>query len=307
MLSSLLRLAFVLWMVSLVVFLLPLAMPGDPAGIALLERQQAATEENLQALRQAWGLDRSLPAQYGQFVIGFLSGDWGVSLRTERAVVEEMQPRLPWSLAIGAGGLLIAVLLCLPLGHAAACRPGGLLDTSTRALAVAAQSLPAFVLAIVAAWLLSAQWRLIDVYTGGPAQRLLLPTLLVALYALAPLTRLVRQALLDAADQPYMRTARAKGLSRGQALRRHGLRPALLTLLAALTPQAAWVVGGTAVVEVAFAIPGLSQLVVESIASRDHPVLRAYLLAVALLMVAVQAAAIVLRRLLDPRPAACAA
>jgi peptide/nickel transport system permease protein len=303
MLRALLRLAFVLWMVSILVFLLPLAMPGDPAAIALVERQQAASAENIQALRRDWGLEQSLPAQYVRFLAGFVSGDWGVSLRTGRPVIDEMAPRLPWSAAVGIGGLLMAAFLCLPLGYAAACRPGGAVDAATRLGATAAQSLPAFVLAL--AWLLSGHWRLVDVYTGGPAQRLLLPVLLVGLYVLAPLTRLVRKAFVDAEGQPYMRTARAMGHTRRSALRRHALRPALLTLLAALTPQAAWVVGGTAVVEIAFAVPGLSQLVVESVASRDHAVLRAYIMAVALLMVAAQAAAIVLQRALDPRPLPC--
>lgn len=305
MLTALLRLAFVLWMVSVLVFMLPLAMPGDPAAIALSERQQAASAENIQALRRDWGLERSLPAQYLRFLSGFVSGDWGVSLRTGRAVIDEMVPRLPWSAAVGIGGLLVAALLCLPLGYAAACRPGGAIDAATRLGAIAAQSLPAFVLAVALAWLLSAHWRLVDVYTGGPAQRLLLPVLLVGLYALAPLTRLVRKAFVAEEGQPYMRTARAMGHTRRSALRRYALRPALLTLLAALTPQAAWAVGGTAVVEIAFAIPGLSQLVVESVASRDHPVLRAYIMAIALLMVAAQAVAIVLQRVLDPRPCPC--
>lgn len=305
MLRALLRLAFVLWMVSILVFLLPLAMPGDPAAIALVERQQAASAENIQALRRDWGLEQSLPAQYVRFLAGFASGDWGVSLRTGRPVIDEMAPRLPWSAAVGIGGLLMAAFLCLPLGYAAACRPGGAVDAATRLGATAAQSLPAFVLALALAWLLSAHWRLVDVYTGGPAQRLLLPVLLVGLYVLAPLTRLVRKAFVDAEGQPYMRTARAMGHTRRSALRRHALRPALLTLLAALTPHAAWVVGGTAVVEIALAVPGLSQWVVESVASRDHPALRAYIMAVALLMVVAQAAAIVLQRALDPRPLPC--
>lgn len=301
------RLLFVLWLVSLVAFSLPALMPGDPARIALLEHSQNASAENMNALNVAWGLDRSWPERYLGFLNNIAHGNWGNSLRTGRPVAEELAPRLPWSLAIGLGGLLIGALMCLPLGYAAAYRPGGFFDHATRVLVVFAQTLPAFVLAVVLAWVVSAKWHLIPIYTGSPLERVLLPMLLVAFYAAAPLTRIVRHAFLNVSTQAFMLTARAKGLSQARAMRRHAGPHVLSTLLSALVPQMAWVVGGTAVVEIVFAIPGVSQLVVESVASRDHPVLSAYIMGIALMMVAVQALAIVLRHRLDPRLTTCAA
>lgn len=307
MLRSQWRLIFVLWLVSLVAFTLPAWMPGDPARIALQEQSQSASAENLRALNAAWGLDRSWLERYLSFLRNIANGDWGTSLRTGRPVADELAPRLPWSVAIGLGGLLLATLLSAPLGYAAAYQPGGWIDFITRGFVVISQTLPAFVLAVVLAWLVSARWQLIPIYTGNPFERVLLPMLLVAFYAAAPLARIVRHALLDASSQPFMLTARAKGLSQALALRRHAGPHAFGTLLSALVPQMAWVIGGTAVVEIAFAIPGVSQLVIESVASRDHPVLSAYMMVVALTMVAVQALANLFRNRLDPRLVTCAA
>ncbi len=303
--TALLRALSMLWLASLVVFLLPALMPGDPALLALAERNQAATPENATALRIEWGMSDGLVPQYGRWVLGFVSGDWGLSQRTGRPVADEIAPRLPWSIAIGGGGVLLATLLCLPLGFAAARRPGGIADRLTRLFAIGAQTAPSFMVAVLAAWLISAQLRLLDIYTGGPLQRVVLPMTLVGLYSLAPMARIVRNAFLLAGEQPYIRTALAKGLDSGRALRRHALKPALVALLAVLTPQMAWIVGGTTVMEVAFAVPGLSQLVVESVATRDYAVLRVYVMGVALLMVAVHSAAELIRGRLDPRPMAC--
>lgn len=294
--------ALQLWLVSLVVFLIPALMPGDPAHIALAERNQEANSANIAALRTEWGLDRPIAVQYLSWIGKVGTGEWGLSLRSGRPVIQEICNRLPWSAAIGGGGLLLAVLLCLPLGLGAALGPGGLLDRCTSFLAVAVQAAPVFLLAILLAWLLSAKLQWLQLYTGPPAERLLMPLLLVALYALPPLVRVGRQALLSESGQPYFLTALAKGLTPARAFVAHAGRPALLVLLAALTPQVAWAVGGTAVVEVAFAIPGLSQFVVESIGARDYAVLRIFILLIAILMIATHAAAGVARALIDRRP-----
>ncbi len=305
--TALLRAVFLLWLASLAVFVLPALLPGNPALLALTERNQAATPENVAALKAEWRMEDGLARQYARWVTGLVSGDWGLSLRSGRPVADEIGPRLPWSIAIGGGGILLAALLCLPLGFAAARRPHGIADRLTRLFSIAAQTAPSFLVAILAAWLFSAQWRLLDLHTGGPIQRVALPLLLVGIYSLAPLTRIVRNCFVAAGEQAYLRTALAKGLGPGQALHRHAGRPVMLALLAALTPQMTWIVGGTAVVEVAFAIPGLSQLVIESVATRDYSVLRVYVMGVATLMVVVHSGAELIRSRLDPRPVACAA
>ena len=293
-------------LLSLAVFLLPALLPGDPALTTLVERNQEPSAGNIAALQAEWGFDDALPVQYARWLGQLVTGDWGTSLRSGRPVADEIGARLPWSAAIGGGGLLLAVLLSLPAGFAAALWRGGWFDRFTGLLSVAVQTAPAFLIAVLLAWLLSAKLRWLSVYTGAPEERLAIPVLLVALYTFPPLARVVRNACLTAADEPYFLTALSKGLSRGRALLAHTGHPVALVLIAAVTPQMAWAIGGTAVVEVIFAIPGLSQFVVESVVARDHAVLRAFILLVALGMIGVHLLAAFARAGIDRRSPACA-
>ena len=142
---------------------------------------------------------------------------------------------------------------------------------------------------------------LIKPFTGDPWQRLLLPTLLVTLYSLGSLTRVFRRELQLAQNEPYYRTALAKGYSKNIAITIHAGRPAMFGLLAAITPECAWVIGGTSVVEVVFAVPGISQFLVESITQRDYFVLQAYIMVIGIWMLCIHTLAGVLRKILDPR------
>lgn len=289
-----------LWLVTVLSFLMLFAMPGDPVLILLAEQNVAITAETVAAVRAEWGLDRSLPVQYLTWLQGFLVGDWGNSFRTERPIVEEFARRLPVSLALGFGGIALALILAVPLGFRAALHPHGLVDRMARGFTVLTQAVPAFWLGLVAIWVFAVALDIVDVFTGPLAERLVLPILLIALYTAGSLTRVYRAELLDAAAQPMFRTARAKGLSRGQALWRHGHRRALFGLAGALTPEFGWVVGGTAVTEVVFGLPGISQFLVESIGARDYFVLQAYVVVIALGMLLVAFAVTALRRGLDP-------
>lgn len=305
LLRAISRSVFLFAALTVAVFLLPSLMPGDPALVALVDRNQEPSAQNIAALQSEWGLDDSLPVQYGRWVGQLVTGNWGVSLRSGRPVLDEILARLPWSVAIGAGGLILAVLLCTPIGFAAALWRGGWFDRFTSVLSVAVQTAPAFLIAVLLAWLLSAQLRWLHVYTGPPEERVIIPLLLVALYTFPPLARVARHAFLTVGEQPYFLTALSKGLSPARALLAHATRPVALVLLAAITPQMAWAIGGTAVVEVIFAIPGLSQFVVESVMARDHNVLRIFVLLVALGMIAVQGLAMFARNGLDRRGASC--
>jgi peptide/nickel transport system permease protein len=302
-LAALLRGVLLLLGVSIVVFAVLRSIPGDPVLIALAEGGFAADPATVADWRRSLGLVGSWPAQYLDWLGALARGDWGLSLRTRRPVALELVDRFGWSCAIGVGGLALAAVLSLPLGRAAAQRPGGVVDGTSRVIAVTLQSVPAFALAIGVVALVAAFPGILRLYTGGVLERLALPIALVCLYALSPLVRVVRRAYLDESVQPHLLVAEAKGLSARLALRRHGGQAALLGLLAALAPQATWAVGGTAVVEIVFGIPGVSQLVVDSVAARDHAVLQVFIMLVAVAMVIVHATVDLLRGRLDPRPA----
>lgn len=284
-------------------FLLLRLMPGDPVTIFLANMGVGGGAETAAAYRAQWGLDQGLAAQFARWLAGFVRLDWGLSFETGRPIVEDFAHRVPWSAAIGFGGLGLAVAFGLSLGFFAALTPDGLADRISRAMAVAGQALPAFAVGLLLIWVFGVQLRWIAPFGGGPVERLLLPVLLVALFSTGSIARLVRAGFAEVRQSPYHRTALAKGLSRLAALWRHGRGAATLTLIAGLAPEMAWIVGGTAVAEIVFGVPGLSERVVQAVAHRDYGVLQAYVALIAFWVAVTLQGAGALRRALDPRAA----
>ncbi len=282
-------------------FFLIRAMPGDPAELFLDGVNSRSGPEVVAAYRAAWGLDGSLFSQFIRWLGGFLTLDWGVSYETGGRVATDFAARLPWSIAIGFGGMAGAVALGAALGFEAAYRPRGLADSASRIMAIAGQALPAFAVGLILLWVLGVQLRWISPFRGGLAERLLLPTLLVAFFSIGSVSRLVRAGLVEAIASPWFRTALAKGGSRRGAMWRHGMSHASLVLLAGLAPELAWIVGGTAVAEIVFAVPGVSERVAQAISHRDYAVVQPYVAIIALWIIVILSLAASLRRRLDPR------
>lgn len=286
---------------SVLAFAILHAMPGDPAEIALAQWNIAATPDTLGALRRQWGLDQNLLRQYLGWLDRFAAGDWGISFRTGRPILTEMIERLPVSAILGFGGIALAFALAVPLGFYSARKPGGVADQAARAINVLTQSVPVFWLALVLLWLLGVKLHLIHPFAAEGATRFVLPVLLLAVYSLGSLTRVYRTELLMQRAEPYFLTARAKGLSETRALWSHGHRAALYTMVAALGSEFGWVVGGTAVTEMVFALNGISQFLVQSVSARDYFVLQAYVVVIAAWMILVRLGIEASLRLLEPR------
>jgi ABC-type dipeptide/oligopeptide/nickel transport system permease component len=289
-----------LLVVSFATFAIITLMPADPVEIAIRTWNLPATDETVAALRLEWGLDRSLPVRYADWLSGFMQGDWGRSFRTGEPVSTEFLKRLPLSLAIGVSGICLAIALALPLGFAAALRPGGMADRFSRLLSVFTQSTPVFATGLVLIWVLGVQLRWLRPFSNDGAS-LALAIALVALHSTAVLTRVYRQGLQEATTQPWFVTARAKGLSERSALWRHAHPSAFYAVLAAVHSEAGWVIGSAAAMEVLFGLPGISQFLVQSISMRDQMVLQAYVMVVALWMVSVDFLARLLMHRLEPR------
>jgi ABC-type dipeptide/oligopeptide/nickel transport system permease component len=298
---ELLRAGTLLWLASLAAFAVIRLMPADPAVITLLAFHQPVSDEAVAALRAGWGLDRPLVEQYLRWLGDFVAGDWRRSFRTGEPIRVEMLQRLPVSLAIGLGGLVVALAAALPLAEAAARRPHGLADRALDALTLGAQAVPAFWLGAVLIWLFAVELAWLRPIAGAGAERYVLPIAIVALSGIGPLAAVYRAGLADVARSGYFAVALAKGGDREAALARHGRRYAATGLAAALTAEAGWVIGGTAVVEIVFGLPGISQFLIESLALRDYFVVQAYLMVSVAWMLGVALAAQVARRLLDPR------
>lgn len=297
-----LRSAASLLAVSALAFLVVAAMPADPVEIAIRAWNIAPDPATIAALRREWGFDLPLHQRYLNWLANFVCGDWGRSFRTDEPVFTEFMQRLPLSLGLGLSGLALAVVLAVLLGFAAALRPRGFADRFSRSLAIAVQAVPAFWIGLVLIWLLGVKLQLLRPFSGGPAIHLL-AIFLIALHSIGLLARVYRRDLLEQTRQPHFRTALAKGLSRRQALWRHCHRGSLYAMLSAVRSEAGWAIGTTATLEVLFGLPGVSQFLVQSISARDHFVLLAYIMVVAVWMLAMNAVVELAMRRLDPRAA----
>ncbi len=284
-------------------FLLLRLMPGDPVEVFLSHVNISAGPETVAAYRVQWGLDGSVAGQFLRWLGGFLTFDWGVSYQTGRPVATDFAARVPYSAAIGFGGMSLAVIAGYALGFLAAHHPDGVPDKLSRSLAVAGQALPAFAVGLILLWVLGVQLRWIDALGGGSVERILLPALLVAFFSIGSMSRLTRAGFLEVKSSPYFRTALAKGLSPLGALWHHGRVAGALTLIAGLAPELAWIVGGTAVAEIVFGVPGLSERVVQAVNHRDYAILQPYIALVAIWMAVALQGARLLRRVFDPRVA----
>ncbi|WP_153770659.1 ABC transporter permease [Labrenzia sp. CE80] len=282
-------------------FLLIRLIPGDPVEIFINHMNVRTTDELIAAYRAEWGLDRSLVVQFAIWLEGFVSLDWGKSFVTGQAVTAELFPRAGWSAAIGFSGMASAILIGYGLGFLAALKPAGVAACLSRLFAIGGQALPAFAVGLIVLWVLAAELQWIRPFSGGVVERLLLPIALVAFFSIGSVSRLVLVGFCEVLNAPYMRTALAKGLGRGEALWRHGRRHAVIVLLAGIAPDLAWVIGGTAVAEIVFGVPGLSERIVAAVAERDYPVLQPYIALVAIWLVVGLRLTAILRRSLDPR------
>jgi peptide/nickel transport system permease protein len=297
-----LRSLIVLVVLSAAAFFLIATMPADPVMTALRAWNLAPTPEATAGLRKQWGLDVPVLPRYFLWVRRFVTGDWGTSFRTGLPVRQEILSRLPLSLGLGLGGLLLAIAGAVPLGFLTACQPGGIADRASRAIALLVQAVPSFILGLLAIWLLAARLHLLHPFGINPGT-IAIAISLIAVHSLAVLSRVCRRGFLAVGAAPFMRTALAKGLSPTQALWRHGQRHALLALLSAVRSEAAWAIGSSAAMEVLFGLPGVSQFLVESIAARDYFVLQAYVMIVAVWLLLVNAVVQALAIRLDPRSA----
>jgi peptide/nickel transport system permease protein len=290
--------------VSILVFFLIHLVPGDPARTMLGTR---ATPQGIARLHEQWGLDESLPVQYQRFMERLVRGDLGSSLfysvPAGRLVVE----RLPVTLWLVGLGTLLSVVIAVPLAALAAAKRDRPLDHVIRAVPLVGLGFPSFWigLMLLLAFALNLG-RLFPVggYGEGPLGHLrsmFLPGLTVAL-AIAPiLIRSLRASLLEVLESEYVTTARSKGLSERRVLVRHALRNAVISTVSVLGVNIGYLIGGTLVVEQVFALPGIGQLMINSIFQRDFPVVQAVTLVFAVLVVLVYLLTDIAHALLDPR------
>lgn len=301
--KRLILMVFVLFGVTIVIFGMVHFLPGDPAAILLGDR---GTQQNIADLRQQLGLNKSLPEQYWQFVSGFVQGQMGTSLQFRQPVRDMVISRLPITVGLAAYAMAIAGIVTLTFGLLAAVNRGGVVDQVIRVVFLLILTTPNFWFGILLILVLSLAFKLFPVAGFGNTFKdhiwyLFLPSLTLGLQFSAVLIRNLRSQVILTLRSDFVRTARAKGLLERAVLIRHVLRNALLSTVTIFGLQFGFLVGGTLVVETVFAIPGLGQLLFQSITSRDYPVVQAITVVTAIMVILVNLAVDLSYSLLDPR------
>jgi len=283
--------------ISMVVFALARAS-GDP--VMLMAPAQASMED-IEALRQYLGLDKSLPEQYWVFLKNVVKGDLGESIHTRRPVATIIGERLPYTIQLSLPAIFIGIFVSLILGVTAAVKRGTWLDTTVKFIAILGQALPSFWLAIVAIQIFAVSLKWLPTSgTGGP-DHYILPVLTMSFFMLPIMTRLVRSSMLEVLDSEYVKMARIKGLSEKFVIWKHALRNAIIPLLTAAGITFATIVTGAVIIETVFAWPGIGRLIAEAVVGRDFPVTQAVVLLVAVVVLVVNLIVDILYAYVDPR------
>ncbi|HUS16214.1 MAG TPA: ABC transporter permease, partial [Chloroflexia bacterium] len=248
-------------------------LTGDPSSVLV---PLNASAEDREAFRRQLGLDRPAPVQYVDFLARAVRGDFGNSFRHRSPAMPLVLERVPATLKLTGVGVLFALLIALPLGAVAALHHNRPLDSWTRLAALLGQSVPSFWLAIVLILVFAVNLHWLPSSGGEGWQSLVLPGLAVGAASAATLARLLRSSLLEVLNQDYIRTAFAKGLRQRSVLRRHAMQNAALPVVTYLALQVTFILSNAVVVETIFAYPGMGRLAVEAIATRDVPVIQAF-------------------------------
>jgi peptide/nickel transport system permease protein len=297
----LLWLPVLLVIVSFITFVLGFYGPGDPAEVRLGTR---ATPEAVERLREELGLDQNFFLQYGSYVWDFVRGDLGESyIFRGRSVRELVMPKVWISAQLGIAAMLISVGIGIPLGLVTAYKQGTWLDTALVSLSLLFLSTPVFISAPFLILFFAVNLGIFPVsgWDGFFSTSLIMPALVMGTPGIAGMTRLTRASAVDVLSQDYIRTARAKGLSEVTVQARHVLRNALMPIVTILGLSLAGLVEGAFITETIFGIPGIGRLAVDSIFSRDYPVIMALVLIVATVFVLANLLVDLLYGFLDPR------
>jgi peptide/nickel transport system permease protein len=291
---------------SMASFALVHVIPGDPALVML---GGESSPQEVAALREQLGLNKPLPLRYWEWVTQIVRGDLGRSLYNKTQVAEELAWRLPTTLALVGLSLAFALAIGIPAGLLSAAFRNSWIDHAARLLTLVSLSLPSFWLGLMLIILFSLKLDLLPIVGYRPITEgvwsairfLILPSAALGTSLAAVLTRLTLSSMLEVLGQDYVRTARAKGLRDRVVLMRHALRNALIPIVTVIGLHLGILLGGSAVIETVFVLPGVGQLVVRSLYNRDLPVIQGLILYVAVIYVTVNLVVDLLYTYLDPR------
>jgi peptide/nickel transport system permease protein len=296
----------VMAVVALFVFLLLRLTPGDPAAIIAGD---AATQEQLERIRESLGLKDPLHVQFLTWIGNLLRGDFGTSILSGTPVIDMIASRMEPTISLALTTITLSVIIAVPLGVIAAWKHGTWIDRLVMAISVVGFSVPVFVIAyvMISVFAMDLQWfpvqgfRPISEGLGPFFSRIALPTFTLTLLYIALIARITRTSMLEILGEDYVRTARAKGLSETRVLMAHALRNCSVPIITIIGIGVALLISGVVVTESVFNLPGLGRLTVDAVLARDYPVIQAVILLASLIYVVINLLIDIAYVLLDPR------
>lgn len=308
LLRRLLLLIPILFGVSLLVFGLIHAIPGDATLIAI-GTDTRITPEQRELVRKSYGLDQPLPVQYAKWMGHVLTGDLGKSLRTRRPLTDELRLRLPVTTQLALMAATMAIGLAIPIGVLAAVKRNSRLDYAATIGTLIGISMPNFLLATILVLIFSFKLKWLPPIGYVPFREepinnlkvMLMPSVSLALPLTAVLMRYTRSAVLEALSHDHVQVARAKGLANRAVMTRHVLRNASIPIITVIGIQFATLLGGTVIIESIFGLPGIGRYIYESISTRDYPVVQSVTLVMAAIFVLISLIVDITYAFMDPR------
>jgi len=294
--------------ISIIIFLMVRLLPGDYIDISLGADQSASPEQRA-AAREQLGLNGSYPEQYWRWVSHFIQGDFGFSFRNTEPVSDVLVNAVPITLELVLLGLLIAVAIGLPLGVLSAVKRDSTHDYLARVGGLIGVSIPSFWLATLLLLFTSRVFGWVPPLTYTPIyenpiknlSQFILPAISISVFTLAIVMRMVRATMLEVLGQDYVRTARAKGVKRKVVVSRHALRNALIPVVTIVGFEVGILMGGSAIVEIIFGLPGVGNTLINAIFNRDYPVVQGATMMIAVIFIFANLFVDLLYGVLDPR------
>ena len=294
--------------ISIIIFLMVRLMPGDIVDV-LLGGDAVATEEQKDQVREQLGLTGSYPEQYWHWASGVVTGDFGESYRNTEPVADVLSRAVPITLELMILALLIATLIGVPLGVISAVRRDSVSDYGARVGGLVGISIPSFWLATLLLLFTSRVFGWVPPITYVPffddpltnLSQFILPAISISVFTLAIVMRMVRATMLEVLSQDYVRTARAKGVTRRLVIYRHALRNALIPVVTIVGFEIGILMGGAAIVEIIFGLPGVGYVLLQAIFNRDYPLVQGATLLIAIIFVVANTIVDIVYGWIDPR------
>lgn len=287
-----------LFVVSVLAFWFVDMIPGDPAAILA---GTTASDEEIATVREFLGLNQPLGARYIRFLKGLVDPELATSFRTSRPVALEIAERLPTTITIAVGGLLVGLVAGTISGVACALRQGTLTDTAITVLTLAGISMPIYWLGLLGIWLFAVHLGWLPAAGASTPAHFVLPILVVATRPAATFSRLVSANLLDVMGKDYLDTARSKGLHELRVILVHALPASLIAAVSVAGVQFGAMLGGAVITETVFGVPGIGRLLVQAVGSSDYPIIQYCILMFAVFFILINLATDLLTLWLDPR------